>query len=210
LLEWLTKCNSKGTGVPQHGQSRQGVPKEATKKSPEVTMASSIQQAKLAGFAVRFPGIARTEQLEFQECYEANRHRVYALAFWMTDNEISAEEVMRNVFLRVFASSQQPSAELVDRALMSELREISPLGTLTLECACATFVLGVRHNIKRTDLERAVVQVPRTERLVFLLHDVERYDHRQIAKLLGLSAAESQQALHQARLRVRELISRMY
>lgn len=173
-------------------------------------MASSIQQAKLAGFAVRFPGIPRTEQLQFQDCYEANRHRVYALAFWMTDNEISAEDVMRNVFLRVFASSQQPSAELVDRALIAELREIGPLGTLTLECAPATTVLGVRHNIKRTDLERVVVQIPRTERLAFLLHDVERYDHRQIAKLLGLSAAESTQALHQARLRVRELISQMY
>jgi len=173
-------------------------------------MASSIQQAKLAGFAVRFPGVARTELLQFQECYEANRHRVYALAFWMTDNEISAEEVMRNVFLRVFASTQHPSAELVDRALIAELREISVLGTLTLQCAPVTTVLSVRKNIMRTDLERAVVQVPRTERLVFLMHDVEGYDHRKIARLLGLTADESKQALHQARLRVRELVAQMY
>jgi RNA polymerase sigma-70 factor (ECF subfamily) len=173
-------------------------------------MASSIQQAKLAGFAVRFPGVTRTELLEFEECYEANRHRVYALAFWMTDNEISAEELMRNVFLRVFASGKGPSTELVDRALISELRQIGPLGTLTLECRPATSVLSVRHNIQRTHLERAVVQVPRTERLVFLLHDVEGYEHNKIAKLLGLSEFESQQALHLARLRVRELVSQMY
>src|ERR1051325_8584195 len=149
-------------------------------------MASSIQQAKLAGFAVGVPGLARTEQLQFEQCYEANRHRVYALAFWMTDNEISAEEIMRNVFLRVFASSLEPSAEVVDRALIAELREISPLGTLTLDCAPATTVLSVRKNIKRTDLENVVVRLPRTERLVFLLHDVEGYDHRKITRLLGL------------------------
>ena len=172
-------------------------------------MASSIQQAKLAGFAVRFPGITRTELIQFEECYEANRHRVYALAFWMTDNEISAEDLMRNVFLRVFASGKQPSTELVDRALISELRQISPIGTLTLECQPATSVLKVRKNILRTHLERAVVQVPRTERLVFLLHDVEGYEHNKISRLLGLTESESQQALHQARLRVRELVSEM-
>ena len=173
-------------------------------------MASSIQQAKLAGFAVGLPGLAHTEEFQFEQCYEANRHRVYALAFWMTDNEISADEIMRNVFLRVFASSLQPSAEVVDRALIAELREISPLGTLTLECAPATAILNVRKNIKRTDLEQAVVEVPRTERLVFLLHDAEGYDHRKIARLLGLSLNESQQALHQARLRLRELVAQMY
>jgi RNA polymerase sigma-70 factor (ECF subfamily) len=172
-------------------------------------MASNIQQAKLAGFAVRDPRISRAELLQFESCYQANRHRVYALAFWMTDNEISAEELMRSVFLRVFATGKQASTELVDRALVSELRQISPLGTLTLECQPVTSVLNVRHNIKRTHLEGAVMQVPRTERLVFLLHDVEGYEHSQIVKLLGLSLAESQQALHQARLRVRELVSEM-
>ena len=84
-------------------------------------MASNIQQAKLAGFAVRDPRISRAELLQFESCYQANRHRVYALAFWMTDNEISAEELMRSVFLRVFATGKQASTELVDRALVSEL-----------------------------------------------------------------------------------------
>lgn len=172
-------------------------------------MASSIQQAKLAGFAFPLLG-ARGEMLQFEECYQANRHHVYALAFWMTDNEITAEELMRNVFLRVFASSHEPTAELVDRALMAELRELAPLGTLTLECAAVTTTVGVRHNLKRIDLERAVIELPRTERLVFLLHDVEGYEHRTISKLVGLSPAESQQALHQARLRVRELVARNY
>jgi len=196
------------TDAPQQFQRRSH---EATIiYPPEVNMASSIQQAKLAGFAVRLPGVARTEMLQFEECYEANRHRVYALAYWMTENEISAEEMMRNVFLRVFASSHQPTAEVVDRALIAELREMGPLGTLTLECGTVSEVLNVRGNIKRTDLEQAVIKLPRTERLVFLLHDVEGYEFPKITKLLGLTSQEAQQALHQARLRLREIIAQAY
>lgn len=171
-------------------------------------MASSIQQANLAGFAV-LPGVARHEALQYEQIYQANRHRVYALSFWMTDYELSAEELTRNVFLRAFAASAAPSVEKIDRALIAELRELFALGTLTLECGPAKEVLGVRRNLKRVHLERAVAEVPRTERLVFLLHDVERYEHSTIAKLLGLTQAESRRALHQARLRVRELVAQM-
>ncbi|MBV8207869.1 MAG: hypothetical protein JO041_13845 [Acidobacteria bacterium] len=172
-------------------------------------MASSIQQAKLAGFAVPFPRVAASRRLRYEECYETNRHRVYAVAFWMTDHELAAEELMRNIFLRAFASADEPTRELVDRALIAELREFGALGLLTLQCAPATETLSVRHNIKRIHLERAVVQLPRTERLVFLLHDVEAYDHCLISRLLGLTEAESRQAVHQARLRIRELVAAM-
>jgi DNA-directed RNA polymerase specialized sigma24 family protein len=58
-------------------------------------------------------------------------------------------------------------------------------------------------------LERAVVQLPATEKLIFLLHDVESYEHERIAKLLGITTDESKFGLHQARLRVRELVARM-
>jgi RNA polymerase sigma-70 factor (ECF subfamily) len=58
-------------------------------------------------------------------------------------------------------------------------------------------------------LERALVQLPSTEKMIFLLHDVEGYEHEKIAHLLGLSVQESQFGLHQARLQMRELVSRM-
>ena len=54
-----------------------------------------------------------------------------------------------------------------------------------------------------------MVQLPSTEKMIFLLHDVEGYEHEKITQLLGLSLQESQFGLHQARLQMRELISRM-
>jgi RNA polymerase sigma-70 factor, ECF subfamily len=68
--------------------------------------------------------------------------------------------------------------------------------------------MSVRRNVRRVDLERAVVQLPATERLVFLMHDVEDYDHSRISRCVGISEEESRRALHFARLRVRELLAR--
>lgn len=169
-------------------------------------MAASIQQAKLSGFAssISWPE-ARVRT--YQEAFEENRHRVYSLAFRMTDNELVAEELMINSFCRVFALSPNPDAESIDRALVAELRELMPLGALTLECAPCSEVVGLRRNTKRVELELAVVQLPPTERMIFLLHDVERYDHSRISRILGLSEQESAYGLHQARLRLRELLT---
>lgn len=141
----------------------------------------------------------------YKAIYEENRHRVYSLAFWMTDNEIKAEEVMSRTFDRAFALGHQ-SQEAIDRALMAELYNTVRFDSLTLNCAPASGLAEVRRNTKRVDLERAVVQLPHTERLVFLMHDVETYDHCRIGRLLGLTEIQSQSALHQARLRIRELL----
>ena len=83
-----------------------------------------------------------------------------------------------------------------------------PLGILTLNCAPAERVLSVRRNTLRVELERAVIQLPPTEKMIFLMHDVESYDHARIGRALGLSEEESRSGLHQARLRLRELLTK--
>ncbi len=169
-------------------------------------MTARIEEAKLTRFPSRVSLLGMQIQ-SYQETFEESRHRVYSLAFWMTDNELLAEDLAVNTFCRAFALSSDPDAENVDRALIAELRELMPLGSLALQCAPCSRVLGLRRNIKRAELERAVVQLPPTERLIFLLHDVERYDRARIGRLLGLSQQESACGLHQARLRLRELLS---
>jgi DNA-directed RNA polymerase specialized sigma24 family protein len=104
---------------------------------------------------------------------------------------------------------EAPSAEDVDSALIAELREIAPIGKLTLNCATCTQVAGVRLNTLRVHLERAIVEIPSTERVLFLLHDVEGYGYDRISRLLGLSVRLCQSGVHQARLRIRELLASM-
>lgn len=168
-------------------------------------MSSSVNVISNLGLLI--PAI-EANTTKYDEIYSEHCHRIYSLAFWMTDNELTAEELSRNTFLRAFASSAAPGTEQIDRAFLAEIREITAIGTLTLNNV-AIEIPSVYGNVKRIHLERAIVQLPVTEKLIFLLHDVEGYDHEKIARVLGMDLHESQLGLYQARLQMRELISRM-
>ena len=168
----------------------------------------SIAEANVVGFAGSVSVLPQPKVESRHETYERNRHRIYSLAFWMTDNELAAEELMTRAFCRVFENSNEPTSEEIDSAFIVELRPYVELGSLTLNCSPCEQVLSVRRNTLRVDLERAVVQLPDTEKLMFLMHDVEGYDHTRVARLLGVSEHESRLGVHQARLRLRELLAK--
>jgi RNA polymerase sigma-70 factor, ECF subfamily len=114
-----------------------------------------------------------------------------------------------NTFLRAFAGAVRPGQEQIDQSFLTEVREMMPVGSLSLNNAAVAELESIRGRVKRHVLERAVVQLPPTERLIFLWHDVDGYHHAKISHLLGLSEQESRFGLHQARLQVREQVSRM-
>jgi RNA polymerase sigma-70 factor, ECF subfamily len=167
-------------------------------------MASSFQGAM--GYVSAAPAVER-RRARYSAIYKQHCHRIYSLAFWMTDNELVAEQLAQQTFLRCFALSADPRTEQLDQAFLAEVRESTPVGALTLAVHAGSKNLG--GNVKRIDLERAVVQLPATEKLIFLYFDVEGYDHERISSLLGISPDESRFGLHQARLRIRELVSQM-
>jgi RNA polymerase sigma-70 factor, ECF subfamily len=170
-------------------------------------MASSFPEAmKHAG--VLFPA-REAGRIDYSELYQQHCHRIYSLAFWITDNELAADQLAANTFLRAFAGAGSPGAEQIDAAFLAEVRYLTPLGCLTLRNAFCTEAGGLHGNMKRVHLERAVVQLPATERLVFLLHDIEGYEHQRIGRLLGLTEDESRFGLHQARLQIRQLVAQM-
>lgn len=169
-------------------------------------MSSSL--GVISNLGILAPAVER-RTAQYDEIYQEHCHRVYSLAFWMTDNELTAEQLSGNTFLRAFALSATPGYEQIDQAFLAEIREITQLGALTLNSRVCPETKSVRGNVKRIHLERAVVQLPATEKLIFLLHDVESYTHERIAHLLGMEVQETQFGLHQARLQMRELVSRM-
>ncbi len=120
-----------------------------------------------------------------------------------------AEIVSEQTFLRAFSLSDRPGEETIDRALLRELQNEASvtLGPLELECATVHEVGSVRGNTKRVELENAILQLPHTERMIFCMHDGDAYDHARIARTLGITENDSRRGLHQARLRIRELVS---
>ncbi len=62
--------------------------------------------------------------------------------------------------------------------------------------------------IDRIDLERALADLPPGCREVFVLYDVEGFEHREVGSLLGISEGTSKSQVHKARLRLRTLLGR--
>ena len=170
-------------------------------------MASNLESA-IHPAAAYIPALSTPKPL-YNQIYKENCDRIYSLSFWMTDNELVAEELSTNTFLRAFAKSDQPTHDHIDRAFIAEVREFTPIGTLTLTGNITTESRSIHGNVKRIHLERALVQLPATEKLIFLMHDVEGYEHGRISRLMGISEEESRLGLHQARVEIRNLIAAM-
>jgi len=60
--------------------------------------------------------------------------------------------------------------------------------------------------IDRLALERAVGELPAGYRLIFVLHDIEGYEHNEIASMLDCSIGNSKSQLHKARLKLRDAV----
>jgi hypothetical protein len=61
-------------------------------------------------------------------------------------------------------------------------------------------------SVDRIALSRAIKELPDGYRTIFLLHEVEGYEHQEIAQLLDCSVGNSKSQLHKAKLRIRELL----
>jgi RNA polymerase sigma-70 factor (ECF subfamily) len=60
----------------------------------------------------------------------------------------------------------------------------------------------------KMDMENAIASLPRGARLAFVLHDVEGYQHQEIAEQLSVSVGTIKAQLHRARRLLRERLER--
>ncbi len=172
----------------------------------EIKMPSCVEGLNTTVFAPIIQQVRQAAQDDYRDVFEGHRHRIFSLSFYMTDSELAAENLLTDVFCQAFSRSANPEAEMIDRVLVSELRRMMPIGGMTLKCEAKTFSRQLRTRA-RVSLERAVVQLPATERLVFLMHDVEGYEHSRIARTLGITETDAKRGSLQARLRIRELLA---
>lgn len=158
-----------------------------------------------ARFSARAEALRPLEQRQ-RDVYDSHRHRVFSVSFYMTGNEIEAEEILRGTFIRAFRRAEEPNNTLVDAALIEELQENIALEDENLPVPHVASLPG-GHNILRTDLEEAIRCLPPVERLIFLLMDVEGYSAERVADLLHKSKAEVLRTSMIARLRLRAEIA---
>jgi RNA polymerase sigma-70 factor, ECF subfamily len=167
----------------------------------------AIVQSGFTGARAVLPWMTERVPSGLDRISKQNQYRIYALAFWMTDNELVAEQIAASVITQTILAGGNVVDDELDRVFLAEIRSMMPIGKLSLECAPVTEELNVRRNTKRVHLERAVAQLPPTERLIFVMHDVDGYEQTRIAHLLGINVNDCVVGLHQAHLRLRELLA---
>jgi RNA polymerase sigma-70 factor (ECF subfamily) len=63
-------------------------------------------------------------------------------------------------------------------------------------------------SIDRIRLSQAIEELPPGYRTVFVFHDIEGYEHNEIAEIMNCSVGNSKSQLHKARMKLREWLRR--
>ncbi len=143
-----------------------------------------------------------------RDVFEAHRHRVFSVSYYMTSNEVEAEAILTRTFVQAFSVEETPDARKVDEALLAELEQRFALAPAAPAKATPGASIA-QTQVRKTDLEEAVALLPARERLVFLLRDVEGYHPGRIADLLQCAELEVQTTLVSARIRMRNMLQQL-
>jgi RNA polymerase sigma-70 factor, ECF subfamily len=163
----------------------------------------------------------------FASLFHTHKARIYSVCLRMTNNAAEAEDLTQDAFLQVFrklATFRGDSALstwlyriAVNTVLMhfrkKVLRQISLDEPYNQDAKVVRREYGSRDDrltgsVDRIALARAIKELPDGYRTIFLLHEVEGYEHQEIAELLDCSVGNSKSQLHKAKLRIRELLGR--
>ena len=159
----------------------------------------------------------------FAALFEAHKRRVYSLCLRMLGNPTEAEDLTQEAFLQLFrkiATFRGESAfstwlhRLAVNVVLMHLRK-KGLNQISLDETENSQGEPIKRDygdddrrlvgsVDRIGLNRAISELPPGYRTVFILHDVEGYEHNEIAEIMNCSIGNSKSQLHKARLKLRE------
>ena len=172
--------------------------------------------------------IARAQQGDeqaFASLFDLHKRRVYSLCLRMTGDTAEAEDLSQEAFLQLFRKISTFRGEsafstwlhrLVVNVVLMHLRK-KGLQQVSLDDVDTSQDEPVKreygdddkrllHSIDRLTLSRAIEALPPGYRAVLVLHDVEGYEHNEIAQILNCSVGNSKSQLHKARLKLRDTL----
>jgi RNA polymerase sigma-70 factor, ECF subfamily len=187
--------------------------------------AMAAQSAEESGLS-----LVRRAQLGDEEAFAAlfqqHKSRVYSVCLLMTKDVAEAEDLTQEAFLQVFRTVGSFRGEAafstwlyrvaVNTVLMKLRRHKSP-PMVSLDEPVSEDTPSLHRDfgaddpcltglVDRLTLRRAIQELPEGCRTIFALHEVEGYQHHEIAKLLDCSVGNSKSQLHKAKLKMRALL----
>lgn len=189
--------------------------KSATATASEAARAADFELAQKA---------AGGDVGAFEQIYWKHHRRVFGICLRMTKDVYEAEDVTQQVFLNLFqkigsfrgdsAFSTWLHRITVNQMLMhlrtSKLRreELTEDGEMPeVSSTPLTKPSNPNQIINRLHLNEAIAKLADGYRKVLILHDIEGFEHDEIAEMLGCASGTSKSQLHKARRVLRRLLS---
>lgn len=160
----------------------------------------------------------RGDRNALEAIYQEFKTPLYNLALRYTRDPASAEDILQEVFIKVFTHLGDidnvatfpawiyrvgVNASLTFlRGRKRELNKSVPLADIEGRMAEASFDADTSH--LRGPLDEAIETLTQKLRAVFLLHDVQGFKHEEIASILKCSVGTSKSNLFKARMRIRK------
>ena len=156
--------------------------------------------------------------------YKRNHSRIVGLCYRYVNDFTVAEDLAQDVFLKAMENLTAPRAifnfdhwltRIAVNHCIDYLRQQPDFAPLPLESIAESASVGSRddvHIVSTVDFyEKEILvtiqQLPELQRTVFNLYAVERYSHRHIASMLGISVDNSKQLHHRARVRLAKMLT---
>jgi RNA polymerase sigma-70 factor (ECF subfamily) len=188
---------------------------QAPPQTKELSEAEAIRRAQVGDAAA------------FERLYQLHSRRVYSLCLRMIANTAEAEDLTQEAFLQLFRKIKTFRGEsafstwlhrLAVNIVLMRLRKRT-LKQTSLETgdehqqeALAPKEIGTRDLvlagvIDRLRLKDAIAKLPEGYRMIFTLHDVQGFEHHEIAAQLKCTIGNSKSQLHKARVRLRHFLT---
>lgn len=169
----------------------------------------------------------RGDAQAFERLYRLHSRRVYSVILRMVGNTAEAEDLTQEAFLQLFRKIQTFRGDSafstwlhrlsVNVVLMKLRKKRLPESSLDEQLdpnedgegpkkEFGALDQALAGSLDRVNLQRAVEQLPPGYRAVFLLHDVQGFEHNEIASIMECSIGNSKSQLHKARTRLREIL----
>jgi RNA polymerase sigma-70 factor, ECF subfamily len=155
----------------------------------------------------------------FGMLYRNHAPRIYALASRMAGSPDEGEDLLQEIFMQAFRKLGSFKGEAaigtwlyrlalnhcLDFVRSKQAKMERVTDTLDAE---ASFEPAARRDtpIARIDLERAIERLPAGCREAFVLHDVEGFDHKEVADVLGIAEGTSKSQVFKARMKLRAFL----
>jgi RNA polymerase sigma-70 factor, ECF subfamily len=164
------------------------------------------------------------DMIAFEEIYKRHHRRVYSLCLRMLQNSHEAEDLTQDVFIQLYrkiGSFRGDSAfttwlhrMTVNQVLMHfrkrvvKFEKTTEEGETPVQIVPGTENTGKLQIVDKIAIDNAIAQLPAGYKNVFVLHDVEGYEHEEVAVILGCSVGTSKSQLHKARLKMQRLLKK--